>query len=539
MKTFYTITLFTLTVISAYASRSGAATEASESVLFGAAVDPSGPQAKDGGRDAVDVALDYVSSRISQVKKANTQLSSDLNTARHNGADAREKLSRAEMRLTELPKLRMRESMLLTEKNSALSQLSAEWNREKMLSYELQNASLTSMKRGRMLARARVRLSKELRAEQELSHRLRNATNMNSENVVALAHAHKQYSATMASSTTKDQQLATTRNFINQMRTALHDLQQREKADATGVEKATLAKEKAVQLEREEGYKVKDAKREDAALRKALLELGQKARQDVLTNKEYASELAREQKQAQTLEQDQKDSQQRRKEEQEREHQLRQEVLELSSKLSSVEKATQQAQDQAKEAKDDLQTAQAESQEVQGTVPWLQDKVAQEKALSENATSEMREAMKERDESKQQLALARQKIVTLEQQYAEIVKMVGKSVAEGNGQEDQSNVSALTKLVHGAVEGTGSVTVATDTASSPAMDSIPDDTLADTDEITADPTPSATAANPALRGQASLAPIKVADGAASGLEKDSAGLEEMLSTIVPDVSQSS
>jgi len=110
---------------------------------------------------------------------------------------------------------------------------------------------------------------------------------------------------------------------------------------------------------------------------------------------------------------------------------LRQRVQQLRVKAGQGVKEQHGAEDAAAKAQAALAEAEAENTQLKGSVPWLENEVNIQKQKVTNATTEEKQALKERDQVKNILAQAQKTIVQLQSQYADALQALVVAQAAG------------------------------------------------------------------------------------------------------------
>lgn len=467
--------------------------------------------------DPVDAAFAYLRNRIHEAQRGNKRLAERLAAAERVGHTARAELATASARLEVIPSLRKRVNEFLAEKTSALSELSHAWSRENAIKTQLQNVSQVSLKHAKTIARARVRLSQELRDRAELRKRVQDVTSRNKELSHTLAKVRRDFGTLQQAEQAKDVELARSRAFIANMQANVHSLQAAEEQDRSKLEATNIVKEQALESQHRAELKQKALDRDRDSLTKKLAALSAKEKLEAQYNQELSERLSAESLATAKRSEADADARARSADSQSRERSLRQQVLDLKKKLAEAESNGQQVKNQMLSARDDLFAAQTEVQDAQGAVPALEAKVAQEKAEAANVTAVAAEAFQERDASRAAFAATRQQMLHLEKQYADMVELVGKSAAKGASIDTADDVGGVEK----------ELTALASTWAAPSQTQGGAQAATKPQAVGLPPAPAAVTRN--LRG----APA-VWTGLSQGLERDSAGLEQMLVGIVAD-----
>jgi len=110
---------------------------------------------------------------------------------------------------------------------------------------------------------------------------------------------------------------------------------------------------------------------------------------------------------------------------------LRQRVQQLRVKAGEGVKEQHGAEDAAAKAQAALAEAEAENTQLKGSVPWLENEVNRQKQEVQNATTQEKQALKERDQVKNILGEAQKTIVQLQSQYADALQALVVAQAAG------------------------------------------------------------------------------------------------------------
>lgn len=115
---------------------------------------------------------------------------------------------------------------------------------------------------------------------------------------------------------------------------------------------------------------------------------------------------------------------------------LRQRVQQLRVKAGEGVKEQHGAEEAAAKAQAALAEAEAENTQLKGSVPWLENEVNRQKQEVQNATTQEKQALKERDQVKNILGEAQKTIVQLQSQYADALQAL--VVAQAAGAEPKA-----------------------------------------------------------------------------------------------------
>jgi len=110
---------------------------------------------------------------------------------------------------------------------------------------------------------------------------------------------------------------------------------------------------------------------------------------------------------------------------------LRQRVQQLRVKAGEGVKEQHGAEEAAAKAQAALAEAEAENTQLKGSVPWLENEVNRQKQEVQNATTQEKQALKERDQVKNILGEAQKTIVQLQSQYADALQALVVAQAAG------------------------------------------------------------------------------------------------------------
>lgn len=124
---------------------------------------------------------------------------------------------------------------------------------------------------------------------------------------------------------------------------------------------------------------------------------------------------------------------------------LRERVQKLRSRASQGEQSRHKAEDAANRAQFALAEAEAENKQLKGSVPWLEAEVDRQRLVSQNATKQAAQALKERDTVKAILAAAQKNIVQLQGQYADALQAL--VVAQAGGNVESPKLQAPTSSI--------------------------------------------------------------------------------------------
>jgi len=142
---------------------------------------------------------------------------------------------------------------------------------------------------------------------------------------------------------------------------------------------------------------------------------------------------------------------------------LGQEVLVLRQKLQEAGISRERSQAAADHSAVMLSKVEAEAKQLQGSVPWLEQKVDAERRAAANATAEASLANEARDASQAMLAETKGKLAALEKQYAQAQSVMNKMTGKSFVDLEKSDFKNMT---------TTNLTISGDDTSSLALNSL-------------------------------------------------------------------